>query len=728
MSEVALAFLWHQHQPYYPDDLTGENPMPWVRLHGVKDYCGMALHLLEVPEMRCTINLVPCLLAQLLAYTDRGGTDRFLDVSRIPARDLSQQDAVFLLDHFFMADPEHLIKPWPRFWELYQRRAPGKNSAREALRRFNERDLRDLQTLYNLAWIHPLVFEQDADLRQLRDKGRHYSKDDKTQVLAKHLEVLKQIIPLHKRLVESGQVELTTTPFYHPILPLLFDKQLAREALPGVKLPRYLAGYVQDAELHVRRAVQQHSELFGAPPRGMWPAEGSVCQTMIPLLAQHGIRWIATDEGILSQSTQGFVSRDSHGHARNPSHLYRPYAVREGEHELGIVFRDHALSDMIGFHYQRSNGSDAAHDFVRHLHNIRQAVPADEPALVSVILDGENCWEHYPDGGVPFLRSLYQLCARDKKARPVKLGEYLENNPPRDTLPHLFAGSWIHHNYAIWIGHEEDNTAWDTLHKTREHLKQRSQQPSVAPEQIQRAWEEIYIAEGSDWFWWYGDEHSSAQDALFDYLFRKHLQNVYFLLGDMPPTELSRPIKKRGQRLAHTLPLRFLDVKIDGHETFFEWSNAGRYTCQAERGAMAMVTRGPIRDVYFGFNRRDLFIRIDFEQPAKAALQAFEILQIGFEEPDVCELRIYHPGKPTQSWKWYVNGEPVDATAEIEIGIERIAECSIPFALTGVKENQLVQFYVELLENQQSRDRAPREGNIVFTRPTPEFEHIMWDV
>jgi len=191
---------------------------------------------------------------------------------------------------------------------------------------------------------------------------------------------------------------------------------------------------------------------------------------------------------------------------------------------------------------------------------------------------------------------------------------------------------------------------------------------------------------------------------------------------------LSRPIKKRGQRLANTLPLRFLDVKIDGHETFFEWSNAGRYTCQAERGAMAMATRGPIRDVYFGFNRRDLFIRIDFERPAKAALQSFEVLHIGFEEPDVCELRIYHPGKPMQSWKWYVNGEPVDATAEIVIGIERIAECSIPFALIGVKENQPVQFYVELQESQQSRDRAPREGNIVLTRPTPEFEHIMWDV
>ncbi|MBI3823494.1 MAG: alpha-amylase/alpha-mannosidase, partial [Planctomycetes bacterium] len=441
MSEVALAFFWHQHQPYYPDDLTGENAMPWVRLHGVKDYVGMALHLLEVPEMRCTINLVPSLLVQILAYTDKGASDRFLDLARIPAKDLSQHDAIELLDSYFMAAADHMIKPWPRFWELYQRRGLGRNSAREALRRFPERDLRDLQTLYNLAWIHPLIFEKDADLRQLRDKGRHYTEDDKKHVLDKHLDILRQIIPLHKKLAESGQVELTTTPFYHPILPLLFDKKLAREAMPGVKLPRYTGGYLDDAEIHVRRAVQHHADLFGAPPRGLWPAEGSVCQAMLPLLAKHGIRWIATDEGILTQATQGFVSRDHHGHIRNPSHLYRPYQVREGEHALGIVFRDHALSDMIGFHYQRSNGADAAHDFVRHLHAIRAAIPADEPAFVSVTLDGENCWEHYPEGGVPFLRSLYQLCTRDKQIRPVKIGAYLEDNPPRDTLPHLFAGS-----------------------------------------------------------------------------------------------------------------------------------------------------------------------------------------------------------------------------------------------------------------------------------------------
>ena len=303
MSDLAVAFYWHQHQPYYPDDIQGGNPMPWVRLHGVKDYYGMALHLLEVPEMRCTINLVPSLLVQLLAYTDHNASDQPLDLSRRPAGDLGNADALYVLDQFFMANPDHVIRPWPRYYELYLRRGLGKNSAREALRRFNERDLRDLQTLFNLAWIHPLAFERDADLRGLRDKGKFFTEDDKKLVLDKHLEILRQILPLHKRLQESGQVELTTTPFYHPILPLLLDPKLARQAMPDVKLPRHTGGYPEDAAVHVRRAIEQHAKLFGTAPRGMWPAEGSVCQEMIPLLAQHGVRWIATDEEILSQST-----------------------------------------------------------------------------------------------------------------------------------------------------------------------------------------------------------------------------------------------------------------------------------------------------------------------------------------------------------------------------------------------------------------------------------------
>ena len=263
----------------------------------------------------------------------------------------------------------------------------------------------------------------------------------------------------------------------------------------------------------------------------------------------------------------------------------------------------------------------------------------------------------------------------------MRIGEFLGACPPHDTLPHLFAGSWINHNFRIWIGHEEDNTAWDALHKTREYLQEhgdkqtgnrptrnqrdRSPQP-VSPSTGERdrvkgfpglpaslspfaqAWEEIYIAEGSDWFWWYGDEHSSAQDEVFDYLFRKHLQNVYLLLGDTPPPELSRPISRRTQRVIYTLPRAFLEVKIDGRHTFFEWFSAGRYACQNQRGTMAMVTRGPLKELYFGFTVRDLLIRVDFETPAALALADYGALRIGFIDPAGWELLIQHPGRPQQ--------------------------------------------------------------------------------
>jgi alpha-amylase/alpha-mannosidase (GH57 family) len=743
---IALAFLWHQHQPYYPDDVTGENPMPWVRLHGVKDYYGMALHLDEFPEMRCTINLVPSLLLQLLQYTDHGRTDRFLDVSRVPADGLSEADALFLLDHFFMANPGTMILPFPRYADLYTRRALGRNPAKQALRRFGKLDLRDLQVWFNLAWVHPLAFDSDETLQNLREQGRHFSEDDKNALLDKHLEILRRILPLHRRLAERGQIELTTTPYYHPILPLLLDKRLAREAMPDARLPQFTGGYPDDAEYHVTSALRQHEQLFGSRPQGMWPAEGSVCQPMLPLLAKHGVKWIATDEEVLTASTHGFVGRDGKGHVRNPELMYRPHRVREGDSELAIVFRDHALSDQIGFRYQHSDPVAAVDDFMGCLDGIDRSIQSTEPALVSVILDGENCWEHYPGGGVAFLRELYSRCTRTVGIESVTIGEYLQRHPPKDTLPRLFAGSWISHNFAIWIGHEEDNTAWDALHRTREHLLRRMQNEEcrmqkedskaaaassdsafcVQHSALERAWHELYVAEGSDWFWWFGDDHSSAQDATFDYLFRKHLQNVYTLLGDEPPADLARPISRRGHRVHSSSPRSLREVKIDGKYTFFEWVAAGHYNCHNERGTMAMAMKGPLVDLYFGFDLDRLFLRIDCDEPARSALDEFEQLKIGFVEPAGYELRIDWPGRKQQSARLYCQAEPTDTP--VEVAIDRIVEAAVPFDALGVAVGGEVQFFVEVLQNDQTRDRAPRQGTIQLTRPSADFERIMWDV
>jgi alpha-amylase/alpha-mannosidase (GH57 family) len=729
MHTVSLALMWHQHQPYYPDDVAGENPMPWVRLHGTKDYIGMLLHLEEVPEFRCTINLVPSLLVQLEGYV-RGATDRHLEVSRRPADGLSRDDAYYLLDNFFMAFADTMIRPHERYWELYQQRGLGVDGADRALVRFRERDLRDLQVWSNLAWMHPLLFEKDPELAEFKAKSRRYTEEEKAWLLEKQKAILAEIIPRHRALAESGQIELTTTPYYHPILPLLFDKRLAREAMPDVSLPAYKDGYPDDAEVHVRRAVESHRERFGSDPQGMWPSEGSVCQAMIPLLGRHGIRWIATDEEILGCSTHGRVGRDGRGHVRYPDLLYRPWKVQEGGHELGIVFRDHALSDQVGFHYQRSPGHVAAGDFQAKLHAIGNACRHNPATLVPVILDGENCWEYFPDGGVWFLRNLYQNVVRDPRLRPVTVGEFLREHPPGETLPRLFSGSWISHNFAIWIGHEEDNRGWDALHQARSFLVSEAASGRHDESALARAWDELYIAEGSDWFWWYGDDHSSALDGLFDHLFRKHLRNIYQLLGADPPGLLFQPISRAAApRALHEQPTSFLRVKIDGRSSYFEWINAARYRCGNDRGTMALVAQGVLREVWFGFSAERLLVRVDTNGGlAREQLAAADRLRIGFVDPPDWEIIVEHPSEPRpvahirQGGVFSCNG------ASVEAATDRIFELGVPFTRLGLKPGEPIRFYVELLQGESSLDRCPREGIFELTVPTPDFERIMWQV
>lgn len=729
MQTVALALMWHQHQPYYPDDVSGENPMPWVRLHGTKDYIGMALHLEEVPEFRCTINLVPSLLVQLEAYV-HGATDKHLLVSRMPADGISRDDATYLLDNFFMAFADTMIHPHPRYKELYHQRGFGTDSAEQALVRFRDRDLRDLQVWSNLAWMHPLLFENDPELAEFKAKGRRYTEEDKSWLLDRQRQILAEIIPRHKALADRGQVELTTTPFYHPILPLLLDKRLAREAMPDVALPSYRDGYPEDATLHVRRAVEYHEKHFGTKPKGMWPSEGSVCQQLIPLLAEHGIEWIATDEEILSRSTHGKVGRDGRGYVRHPELLYRPWKVREGNHELAMVFRDHALSDQVGFHYQRSPGPVAASDFLGKLHAIGNACRHSPTTLVPVILDGENCWEYFPDGGVGFLRNLYQSTVRDPRMRPVTIGEYLQEHPPHDTIGRLFAGSWISHNFAIWIGHEEDNRAWDALHMTRTFLADQNAGGNHDQATLDRAWEEMYIAEGSDWFWWYGDDHSSALDALFDHLFRKHLRNVYTLLGADPPGILFQPISRASApRVLHDQPNSFLNVRVDGRSSYFEWINGAKYVCGNDRGTMTLVSKGPMSAVWFGFSPDRLLIRIDTAgAPAREALQAADRLRIGFIDPADWQVEVENPAGPAPVGCLLFGGKKAHNGASVETATDRILELAVPFERLGLSAGDPVRFYVELLKGESSLDRAPREGIFELTAPSPDFERIMWQV
>ena len=729
MHEVALAFFWHQHQPYYPDDVANENPMPWVRLHGTKDYWGMAMLLKESPAMHATINLVPSLLQQLTAFTDRGHQDSHLRVSRLPPDGLSEEDVYYLLDNFFMVHPDHMIRPFPRYSELYKKRGLSVDTAEKARKRFNKKDIIDLQCWSNLVWIHPLAFEQDAELAEFRAKGRGWTEQEKQWLLDKQMELLRQVVPLHRELLERGQVELTTTPFYHPILPLLCDKRLARRAMPNVNLPKHLEGFAEDAKEHLRRAVEFHEKLFGQKPHGMWPSEGSVCQNVVPAIVDAGIQWIGTDEEILSCSTDGWVSRDGNGFLRNPEMLYRPWRVEEQGRSLQLIFRDHAMSDQIGFHYQRYAADHAVNDFIGKLESIGSATGGNghRPTLVSIILDGENCWEYYPNAGVEFLRGVYRRVVEHPKIKPVRVCDYLAKHPAADKIGHLFPGSWIQHNFGIWIGHPECNNAWDAVYETRQWLLGVTSRKSKPAEKIARAWEELYITEGSDWFWWYGDSHTSAQDGLFDRLFRKHLQNVYVILGEQPPSELSKPIRQGSRHQQnYTMPTNLLSVKVDGRQSYFKWLNAGHYICGGSRGTMSMVTQGFISDLYFGFDTERLLVRLDSRGgPFREQLADVEGIRLIFLKPEGFELHILHPsGKPPEVQLWRHGA--MMAGSHAVAAADQIFELAVTFRSLARKVDEPVHFYVELIKDHQSVERVPPEGAIETVVPSPDFELIMW--
>ncbi|MEZ5943617.1 MAG: glycoside hydrolase family 57 protein [Planctomycetaceae bacterium] len=729
MQPVSLAFFWHQHQPYYPDDVTGETLMPWVRLHGTKDYIGMALHIKEVPEFRCTINLVPSLLVQIQRYLN-GGSDRHLDVSRLNAAELSEEDAVYLVDNFFMCCEQTMVRPFERYRELYLKRAFGREGGTTALKRFSESDLRDLQVWFNLTWFHELLFEQDSELRKFRKKGRDYTEDEKKWLLDKQMEVLGDIIPLHRELSESGQVELTTTPFYHPILPLLWDKRSCREAMPGCPLPKYTTPYPEDAIEQIRRGVALHKELFGAPPRGMWPSEGSVSNDIVGAILDAGIEWIATDEEILSHSTDGFVHRDGQGHVARPEMLYRPWHVDHDNRKLQMIFRDHGLSDLVGFQYQRNDPHWAADDLLAKVKEIGRVVEGhngSRPAFVPVILDGENCWEYYPDGGVGFLRQLYQKAASDPLVNPVTVAHYLAEYPAEHRIARLFAGSWINKDFYIWIGHQEDRDAWDLVHQTREFLLKAQKSNCVEPETLERAWKELFIAEGSDWYWWYGDDRSSGQDELFDELFRRHLRNVYTLLDEIPPAALLRPVTKVERRPLHTQPKGLLNVKIDGRYTYFEWLLAGHHHAGGTSGTMAMVSDTIIKDMYFGFDLSQLLLRCDTSDKAIDDLAACDELRIRFVDPYGVEVRVDLTDSPKLSAGICSDGKklPVDG---VHAAIDRIFEIAVPWKSLGCKVGDMLQFAVELYTNGESIGRTPSEGTIELVIPPPDIEDRNWQV
>ncbi|MEK7864761.1 MAG: glycoside hydrolase family 57 protein, partial [Nitrospirota bacterium] len=712
-----IAFLWHMHQPYYKDPFTGIYRLPWVRLHGTKDYLDMVEILEDFPEIKQTFNLVPSLLEQLRDYTENNATDIYLSLTMKNPQDLTDADKIFMLENFFLANWDHMIRPFPRYYELLIKRGVRflKVELARTIKYFTVHDFLDLQVLFNLSWIDPMYRRKDPFLSELAKKGKGYTEDEKKLLIEKQFEILKRIIPKYKELNAKGQIELSASPFYHPILPLLWDTDLSKIAMPHIRLPQKRFSNPEDAVKQIKDAAGYFEKTFGYKPAGMWPSEGSVSEDVIRAVNAEGIKWVATDEGILANSLD-IRLRDYSGSITEPSRFYRPYSFSD----VSIIFRDHKLSDMIGFVYSEWEPKNAADDLINRLLNIRSSLPHDRPYIVPIILDGENAWEHYRNDGHDFLRCLYDRLSNEKGLKTVTVSEFLKHDSG-EKLGKLHAGSWINANYSIWIGHEEDNIAWDYLNDTRADLGAFTK---LNPDkQVDEAWQAIYVAEGSDWNWWYGDEHQTETQEEFDELFRLNLMKVYKVIGKETPPSLFVPVLREDRAVSPEIIIRgFINPKIDGMVTsYYEWYQ-GAHIAVGKSGGSMHKAESLVSYIYYGFNQNTLFLRIDpktsFNDLPPGTTFSINIAKpFAFRVNVACRDRLVHPELFEKK-----NGEWEKIKDITEAAMQDILEIAIPFKDIKAKAEDELNLFITAYRGNEEIERCPWRGNISVTVPTPDFE------
>jgi alpha-amylase/alpha-mannosidase (GH57 family) len=721
MRRVRLALLWHMHQPPYQEAETGDFLLPWVRLHATRAYFDMAWILERHPGVRCTVNFTPVLLEQLEEYVEGRARDRFLDLTERPVSELGPEERQAILRSFFMVNWERHVRPVPRYWDLLQKRGRDIRSvdAARAAQAFTEEELTDLQVHFNLAWMGFAALAEDEGLRRLVEKGRGFGREDVAYVLDAQKRIMGQIVQRWRRLSEKGQVELCTTPYYHPILPLLCDSDAARRALPNAELPPRFA-HPEDARWHVREAIASHARRFGAPPAGMWPAEGSVSPEALEILAGEGVRWAASDEGVLLHSIPASAPR-----LRS---LFRPWKVSGGAGgEVAMLFRDRSLSDLIGFTYAGVPAKQAVPDFLSHLAAIGDAWAKDGqsgPATVGVFLDGENAWEHYPNSGLEFLDRLYGELEASHEIETVTMSEAAlpAAGPP---IARIHSGSWIEASYRIWMGHAEDRQAWTALGRARDAVTA-AEQAGADPARIARALRHIHAAEASDWYWWYGDDFTTELAAEFDALFRGHVIRAATLAGANPPPEALAPIKRAPDLAATGVeakparePTFLLTPTLDGRETsYFEWQGSGLYRPGQHRGSMYGGAQA-FQVLYYGFDLKALYLRLDpAESPARTAEVAsrLRVVVLAADRRTAVDFPLAPDGALRA-------GDPVG-----EAAFAKVIELALPFAPLGLTPGMKLALSVHALRGEVEVERLPRYGYLAFTVPDADFEQVNWRV
>ncbi len=566
--DLELALIWHQHQPRYPV-INGTVSRPWVRLHASKDYLDMATLVEEFPELQLTINLTPVLLDQLVSL-EEGVNDIYESVARTPVGSLTPEQRRFVVNRFFDINAR-VIDRSGRYRDLRTLRDTGGG--------FSDQDLRDLRTLFHLGWIDPEIVDADPELRQLRADDGGFTDADTNVVLDGIDDLVSEVIPAHTELWDSGQIEVITSPLAHPILPLIVDSDLARVGDPAAQLPRETFREYADAQLHVERGLDRAEDLFGQRPNGMWPGEGAVAQAVMPIFAENNVAWVATGEDVLAQSLDnGGFTRDGSDTVIDADDLYRPYRVETRQGPVNMFFRDLRMSDLIGFEYSGQGADDAADDLISRLDDIRSQLArngvdadSDRTPLVTLIIDGENAWENYPNDGRDFLRALYQRFTTTEWLTTTTPTTYLRDHPEDVAeLDEVFPAAWFSPNFATWIGEPEETRAWELLRLARQDLRTAERRGTARADQLAAATDLMLAAEGSDWFWWYGADQDSGDDRYFDDAYREILGQIYDALDQERPRWTSVPIIPDPRVVPVSSTGEPVSVTIDGNPADFE--------------------------------------------------------------------------------------------------------------------------------------------------------------
>lgn len=541
---LQVVLCWHMHQPEYRDLRSGEYQLPWTYLHAIKDYVDMAAHIEAVPGARAVINLAPVLLEQLRDYEtqlagwlQRGEPLRDAMLAALVETTPSTEPAerLRLIGHCLRANEDRLIKRFAPYRQLAEM-ARWILQHPETLIYVDEQFMTDLVVWHHLAWLGETVRRspapEDAVARRLVEKARGFSAADRRELLTLIHRLVASVIPRYRTLAEAGKVELATSPLMHPILPLLLDFDSAREAMPDVNLPavEHYPGGEARARAHIEQGLVVFEQYFGFRPTGCWPSEGSIDDATLRLLQEYGFQWAASGEAVLHNSMQKnstVLKRERHA-AFTPDDL-----------DIACFFRDDGLSDMIGFTYSSWHADDAVANLVHHLENIAQQENTHPDSLVAIILDGENAWEHYPENGFYFLRAVYEQLATHETLRLTTFSDYLARRPERVRLEHIVAGSWVYGTLSTWIGDADKNRGWEMLCEAKECYDRVMASGRLDAAQRQRAERQLAVCEGSDWFWWFGDYNPAETVSDFEWLFRRHLSNLYQLLGEEAPGYLS---------------------------------------------------------------------------------------------------------------------------------------------------------------------------------------------